>query len=171
MAPLADAVRFIDDDGLHVPMFAPSKKHGMVQSFRTEVKELGLAESGVVKDSVSIVAHPSFSPNAFCSQAFALVLHQGNQRCDHKAQAPAGERRQLEAQTFSTARRHQRQGVLPAPQPQCRGGLVWTQVLEPPMCVEELEHGLGQAFGSFLVAHAVMTDGLPIFGPECETQK
>lgn len=164
MTPLADAVRFIDDDGSNIPMLTPSEKHGMLQSLWTEVEKLGLAESDVVQDPVPVVSNPCFSSDALGSEALALVLHQGNQRRDHKAQSPAGKRWQLEAQAFPSARWHQGQGVLAAQQPQHGPRLVGPQLLKAPVLVKQLAQHLGQARGSFLIAHAVNTVGLPIFG-------
>ena len=75
VTPLADAVCFIDDDGSNVPMLTPSEKHGVLQSFWTEVQELGLAESHVVQDPVPVVSHPCFSSDALGPEALALILH------------------------------------------------------------------------------------------------
>lgn len=165
VAPLADAVRFIDDDGSNIPMLAPCEKHGILQSLWAEVQKLGLAESGVVQDPIPVVSHPCFSSDAFGPESLALILHQGDQRRDHKAESSTGKGRQLETQTFPSARWHQGQGMLTTPQPKHGSRLVGAQLLEAPVHVKQLAERLGQAMGSFLVAHAVMTVGLPIFGP------
>ena len=111
MSPLADAVRFVDDNGPHVPSFSSCQKHRVRQSLGAEVQKLRVAESNVVKHAIPVVAHPCLCPNASGPQTFALIFHQGNEWRDLKAKSTSGKGGQLETQALSTAGRHQGQGV------------------------------------------------------------
>ena len=95
------------------------------------------SEPDVVQDTVAVVSDPGFRTNAFATQRFALILHQGDEGSHDKAKATAGQCRELKAQAFAAARGQQSKRVATRMQISHRARLVGTQPIKTPVLLEE----------------------------------
>ena len=85
------------------------------EPFRRNVKELAASVGGIVKCKVHLMARHArmngYGLDATRLQVLHLILHKGDERCDHQSSAIAHKRRQLEADALATARRQDCKGV------------------------------------------------------------
>ncbi len=117
VAPLRDAVGFVDGDKLDVhPLDAQAERFGG-QPLGRHVEEFYVAVGAVVQRDVDLprceARVDGDGRDAACAQAVDLVLHQGDERRHDDAEPLAGHRRHLVRQRLAAARGHQRQRVAP----------------------------------------------------------
>ena len=117
VAPLRDAVGFVNGQKRDVhPHDAQAERLGG-QSFRRDVEEFHVAVDAVVQCDVDGPGREArmdrHGRDAPCPEAIDLVFHQGDERRDDDAHAFAGEGRNLIGERLSAARGHQRQRVAP----------------------------------------------------------
>ena len=116
ISPLAHAVGFIDANHAqvaHVLEFGAEEV--ALQSLGRDVEELIVAEDAVVQHAENVVVHHAgvhrVGLDAACLQLAHLVLHQGDERRDHKAKPFLCQRRHLKTQRLAPSRGHQAEGV------------------------------------------------------------
>ncbi len=116
--PLGHAVRLVDGEQRDRALVEQPRRRLDAEPLRGQVQQVQLARAvgllhlaalvGVLRGVEEPGAHPERL------QGVDLVLHQGDQRGDDHARAPAHQRGDLVAQRLAAARRHQHQGVAAA---------------------------------------------------------
>ena len=120
MAPLADAVRFVDDETRDRQAHQRLRHARAHQPLRRHVKEPQLAggrRAPVGDGGVAFAPRMNYADRgAERLQMRDLVVHQCDQRRDDDGEPVADERRQLIAKALPGAGRHDRQRVAPGDQ-------------------------------------------------------
>ena len=115
VAPLTDAVGFIDGDEAHLEVVELGKKQLRRQPLGRDIEQFGAAEDAVVQRLDNLAARHARVDggclHAFAPQVFHLVFHQGDERSDDDASALLGDGGYLEGDTLAAARGHQPQRV------------------------------------------------------------
>ena len=111
VAPLRDAMRFVNGDKRYAHVAQLGLKQAAAQSFRRNVKQFDAAQDTVLKYAQDVVMLQS-GINGLCSDAnlpevVHLILHQGNERRDDNARTFHSHSRHLEGDGLATTRRHQ----------------------------------------------------------------
>lgn len=116
VAPLRHAVRFVDGEQGDAATFQQRQEARGEQSFRCHIQQVQIAREqgafhplGVFRIQGGVEEFGAYTELA---QGFHLVLHQGDQRRHHDADAVAQQRRDLVAQRLAATGGHQDQRVV-----------------------------------------------------------
>ncbi|MCG3120600.1 MAG: hypothetical protein ALAOOOJD_03365 [bacterium] len=110
MAPFRNAMRFIDGETIDLERGEKRQRFDFQQSFGRHVKQLCLTLTDAVEIALILIgrqrAVQKHGGHAELLQLRHLVFHQRNQRRDHDGETLEQQRRQLIAQRFAAAGRH-----------------------------------------------------------------
>ena len=116
VAPLRDAMGLVDGEQVNAGAGEPLGRAGIGEPLRRGIEQAhapiahGIDHAAVLVLIVRGVEASRLDPEM--AQRRHLVAHEGDQRRDHEGQALAGERRQLVAEGFAGAGRHDGENVL-----------------------------------------------------------
>ena len=115
MAPLADAVRFIDGQQLDVNFIYRAHEAVAAEAFGCDVDQLVIAIDHAADARLLFgrgeAAVDEGRGNSVAVEPVDLVLHQRDQWRDHNREAVAGDRRKLITKALPSAGRHYAEGV------------------------------------------------------------
>ncbi len=131
MAPLRDAMRLVDGEPVDAGLAQPVERPGFEQPLRRNVEQPHRPrferrfDDGIV--GVGVARVQGAGDDAAIGELTHLIAHQGDQRRDDHRQLAAHDGRQLVAQRFAGARRHDGQHILAGQQRLHHFGLAGTQ--------------------------------------------
>ena len=141
MAPLGDAVRFVDGDQTDVPGFQGPQHVVGHEAFRRQVEDLVPAAAQVPPSPSVLVGRQrrieERRRHADLFEAVDLVLHQGDQGRNDDREPVVGDRRKLIAQRLAAARGKERQDIMPREKALDDFPLVRAKRLETEMTLQD----------------------------------
>jgi hypothetical protein len=148
MAPLGNTVGFIDDEQRHEAFPDKTQKPLVLNPLRRYIEEFETLEMKPLDDFVSLLLSQtgvkSRSGYLALSQALNLILHQGNERGHHEGQPGQERRRELIAERFSLAGRHDHQRITASLHGPNDFKLAWPKIRKTKLFLEllsEIIHG------------------------------
>ena len=139
--PLRYTVRLVNGYQLHVdtPYFLEEELRAY--SLGRYVEEFVVTEDTVLErgDNLARLHSGVYCQglDATAAQVCHLILHEGNEWCDHNAKTLAGKRGHLEGDTLATTCRHKAEGISPSAYAFDYIALNATKIVIPPICLKD----------------------------------
>lgn len=147
VAPLRDAMRLVDGQHRDFAALEQFERFGFQEPFGRYVNEAQLAARNALQNC-AVLGRIVARIERRCRDAVAaklrdLIAHERDQRRHHDGEPVAQQRRQLVAQRFAAAGRHDRQHVAVRKNRSDDLGLAWAKALETESRAKHLLHARG----------------------------
>ena len=155
MAPLADAVRLVDDQAGRSDAAQRVAECAAAESLRRDVQQAQASGRQLGFHVRALVGHEARVQrgrrDTACAEPVDLVLHQRDERGDHDRRALEQQRGELEAERLPCPRRHDGHEVAALEDRECRLELAWPEGAQSEALVKHLleraARGIGKSHG------------------------